>query len=170
MASVATIRRTFLPLKAARIGRVVCFRRTFHFSPIAYKKKSEVIIDDLFASPDVETLINPAPVPEIVSRATPSSDPRFSLPPSLDASTSDRTKTTDIRSRKKKKLSPKARLLRFNQLYAFVAPRLGRKPAVKMPQVKKSAWIHLIGLATKEEQLDKVADMFPGWKDSGHEF
>jgi hypothetical protein len=39
-----------------------------------------------------------------------------------------------------------------------------------MPQVKKSAWIHLIGLATKEEQLDKVADMFPGWKDSGHEF
>jgi hypothetical protein len=39
-----------------------------------------------------------------------------------------------------------------------------------MPRVRKSAWVNLIGLAADEEQLGKVADLFPGWKDSGQEF
>jgi hypothetical protein len=74
------------------------------------------------------------------------------------------------RSTGKKKLSPEMRLERFNQIINFVTPRLGRKPAVKVPEVRKSAWVNLIGLATTEEQLENVTNMFPGWKESGHQF
>lgn len=73
-------------------------------------------------------------------------------------------------STKREKLSPEVRVERFNQIVDFVTPHLGRKPAVNIPKVRKSAWVHLVGLATTEEQLEKVANMFPGWKDSGHEF
>lgn len=73
------------------------------------------------------------------------------------------------RANKSRKLSKTARTERFNQIVDFVTPRLGRKPAVKTPEVRKSAWVNLIGLAQTEEQLTQVAEMFPGWKASGHE-
>jgi len=70
----------------------------------------------------------------------------------------------------KKRLSPENRLLKFTALYDFVTPRLGCRPVIKTPQVRNSAWIHLMGLANNEEMLTKVAELFPKWKDSRREF
>ncbi|KAF8885348.1 hypothetical protein BD779DRAFT_1427135, partial [Infundibulicybe gibba] len=62
------------------------------------------------------------------------------------------------------------RLEKFNQISNYITPRLGRKPAVKTPGVRKSAWVNLVGLATSEQQLTQITEMFPGWKESGHVF
>ena len=72
------------------------------------------------------------------------------------------------------KLSPEARLERFNTLYQFLADRVGTHPparAVKAPeQVRTTAWSHLFGLATTEAQLTKVAELFPLWRDAKRKF
>ncbi len=52
----------------------------------------------------------------------------------------------------------------------FVSPRLGKKPEVKTPRVRKSAWTHLVGLASTQDQLEKVVELLPKWKDMGCEF
>ena len=74
------------------------------------------------------------------------------------------------RGRKRHKLDPEARIAKFDQLFNFVSERLGRRPAVKTPQVRYSAWIHLFGLAKTPEQLQNVAELFPRWKDSRKDF
>jgi hypothetical protein len=71
---------------------------------------------------------------------------------------------------KRRKLKPEDRLQKFNALYNFVSPRLGYRPAIKTPQVRNSAWTHLMGLAANEEQLTQVAALFPKWKDSRRKF
>lgn len=120
------------------------------------------MIEDLFG--DVDTAEVPAkPDVDTRSSAADASVASSSTVPTAGMSGKRHTKTA-------KKLSPEARLERFNQIVEFVTPRLGRKPAVKTPGIRKSAWVHLVGLATTEEQLEKVADMFPGWKDLGNEF
>ena len=67
------------------------------------------------------------------------------------------------------KLSPEARQQRFDELYNFVKPRIGKRPIHSKEQVRRSAWNHLIQLATKPEQLEQVVELLPAWKDSGRE-
>ncbi|KAL1679636.1 hypothetical protein EV122DRAFT_198404, partial [Schizophyllum commune] len=67
------------------------------------------------------------------------------------------------------KLSSEARQQRFDELYNFVKPRIGRRPIHSKEQVRRSAWNHLIQLATKPEQLEQVVELLPAWKDSGRE-
>ena len=132
------------------------------------KKKSKVIIEDLFAEATSEDLIK-SDVGKRSSgsvKTTPLSAPVASPSTTLAIETQDQR----VHPTKRKKLSPDVRLERFNRIAEFVAPRLGRKPAVKKPEVRNSAWVHLVGLSTTEEQLEKVANMFPGWKESGHQF
>lgn len=142
----------FLPLVCALF---VAFG-AINDSPLStvQKKKSNVVIEDLFTEAHEDELIKAKPS----TAFTP-----------IVASTSAGQKPEASRSQKKK-LSPEAREERFNQIHGFVTPRLGRKPIEALPQVRKSAWIHLVGLATSEAQLQKVAEMFPGWHDSGHQF
>ncbi|KAJ8506904.1 hypothetical protein ONZ45_g10645 [Pleurotus djamor] len=71
---------------------------------------------------------------------------------------------------KKRGLTKEARLDKFNQLFAFVSPRLGRKPEVVEPKVRKSSWVHLVQLATTQDQLETVVELFPKWKDMGSGF
>ena len=71
---------------------------------------------------------------------------------------------------KKNKLSPEARRERFDKLLDFVKPRLGRKPEIKLPQVRTSAWTNLVDLATTEEQLRELAGLFPSWTARGRKF
>ncbi|TFY74233.1 hypothetical protein EWM64_g9779 [Hericium alpestre] len=66
-----------------------------------------------------------------------------------------------------KKLSDSARLERFEELLEFVKTHVGRR--VVRPdarQVRNSAWTHLFGLATTEEQLRRVAGLFTTWTES----
>jgi len=52
----------------------------------------------------------------------------------------------------------------------FVKPRLGRKPEIQLPQVRNSAWTNLVDLATTEDQLRELAQLFPAWSASGRKF
>ena len=70
----------------------------------------------------------------------------------------------------KKKLSSGERRERYGRLVDFVKPRIGRKPEVKLPQVRNSAWVNLVGLANTEDQLRELAEMFPSWNALGREF
>ncbi|KDQ22154.1 hypothetical protein PLEOSDRAFT_1098246 [Pleurotus ostreatus PC15] len=108
----------------------------------AQKKKAKVEIDDLFADPESQV------APSAGSNATPRTHGRL----------------------KKRGLTSAARVERFNQLVGFVSPRLGQKPEVKTPRVRKSAWTHLVGLASTQEQLEKVVELLPKWKDMDCEF
>ena len=71
---------------------------------------------------------------------------------------------------KRSKLSPEARNDRYNKLLDFVKPRLGRKPEIKLPQVRNSAWTNLVDLATTEDQLRELAQLFPAWNALGRTF
>lgn len=71
---------------------------------------------------------------------------------------------------KRSKLSPEVRRERYDKLLDFVKPRLGRKPEVKLPQVRNSTWTNLVDLATTEDQLRELAQLFPAWSASGRKF
>lgn len=70
----------------------------------------------------------------------------------------------------RKSLTPEARLVRFDALFEHVSQRIGKRPVVKRARMRHSAWTHLIGLATTEEQLTRISELFPQWHDGGHEF
>jgi len=71
----------------------------------------------------------------------------------------------------RRRLDPAERTTRFNELFEFVSSRIGRKPVAKTPeQVRNSAWGHLFDLATTRAQLERVAELFPQWRDSRREF
>ncbi|KAF4564008.1 hypothetical protein EYR36_003257 [Pleurotus pulmonarius] len=113
-----------------------------HSMHLSPKKKAKVEIDDLFA--------------EVDSQVAPSASSNG---------------TTQTHGRLKKRgLTSAARVEHFNQLVGFVSPRLGKKPEVKTPRVRKSVWTHLVGLASTQDQLEKVVELLPKWKDMGCEF
>lgn len=121
------------------------------------KKKKDMEDDDLFSdaafSDDAGDLFSSAAVTE-----TPKD--------TATASTEGTSTTTGAKG----KLSPEARLARFNELRQFVDDRIGLHPpakaARKPEQVRNTAWQHLFGLATTKEQMEQVVDMIPKWRDS----
>ncbi|OAX39347.1 hypothetical protein K503DRAFT_689813 [Rhizopogon vinicolor AM-OR11-026] len=58
----------------------------------------------------------------------------------------------------------------FYELVQYVTDRTGRKRTVKAGQVRQTAWLRLFQLASSQEQLEMVAELFPRWRDSGKEF
>ena len=92
--------------------------------------------------------------------------------PSAEAAALPETPTkSKIHSRHHRtKLTAEKRQERFDQLFDFVTQRLGRRPAVKTPQVRQTAWTHLFGLATTANQLEKITELLPRWRDSKRTF
>lgn len=111
----------------------------------AFKKKGKAVIEDPFD--DFE------PLDDLIGQSALSDD----------VSTSEPTKPSE-----RKKLTPEERLERFDNLFKETVKHLGRKPSVKVP-MRLSNWVNLIGLATTEQQLEKISELFPGWKDRGQE-
>jgi len=71
----------------------------------------------------------------------------------------------------RRRLDPVERTARFNELFGFVSGRIGLKPTAMTPeQVRDSAWGHLFDLATTRTQLERVAELFPQWRDSRRVF
>lgn len=116
---------------------------------VAYKAKSKKVIetDDLFGSLESEDLF-----------ATETTE--VDSTPSEPASPSKTSK-------------PSAKIdyaKRFQEKLKFLSERNGKSPAVHDgKQVRDSIWLHLIGNATTQEDLEKVAEQFRPWKDSGRE-
>ena len=71
----------------------------------------------------------------------------------------------------RRRLDPAERTVRFDELFEFVSSRIGLKPVATTPeQVRNSAWGHLFDLATTRTQLERVAQLFPRWRDSRRVF
>ena len=71
----------------------------------------------------------------------------------------------------RRRLDPVERTTRFDELFEFVSSRIGLKPTATTPeQVRNSAWGHLFDLATTRAQLERVAELFPRWRDSRRAF
>lgn len=58
----------------------------------------------------------------------------------------------------------------FNKNVEFMKPRLGHKPDIRHPPIRKSTWIRTLALCQTEEQLRKVMQMIPLWRDMGLNF
>ncbi|KAF9240406.1 hypothetical protein BU15DRAFT_17191, partial [Melanogaster broomeanus] len=59
---------------------------------------------------------------------------------------------------------------KFYQLLQFVSDRTGRVKVVKAAQVSSTVWLRLFQLATEEQHLEAVAEIFPNWRESGKSF
>jgi len=58
----------------------------------------------------------------------------------------------------------------FDKNILFMEPRLGRNPHIYHPPIRQSTWIRTLGLCQNEEQLRKVMDMIPLWRDMDLKF
>ncbi|KAL1741619.1 hypothetical protein HDZ31DRAFT_9790, partial [Schizophyllum fasciatum] len=138
-------------------------RRTLHVSAPALKKKGKgktAVFEDEFSFADAdagESLFADAGAESAMEGAA----DEASAAPAEDKRNEHVANTT--------KLSSDAREQRFDELYGFVQPRIGRRPIRSKEQVRRSAWNHLIQLATAPAQLERVVDLLPAWKDSGRE-
>jgi hypothetical protein len=71
----------------------------------------------------------------------------------------------------KRKLSPEERNERFEALLKHVGDRIGAQPAVKDAlQIRKTAWSRLLELATTQEQLERVVELMPRWRQMQRDF
>ncbi|KAF8630809.1 hypothetical protein AX15_002711 [Amanita polypyramis BW_CC] len=152
-------RQALVNLKTTRFGPVRQNTRYFHNSSVVYKK-SKVIIDDLFADSDEGSgdLFGEEPTSQESAASTSTSATLNAVPIQPEFVPT------------KKKLSPEERRERYNKLLEFLKPRVGRKPEVKLPQVRNSAWVNLVGLANTEVQLRELAGLFPSWNALGRDF
>ncbi|TFY69707.1 hypothetical protein EVG20_g3042 [Dentipellis fragilis] len=132
--------------------------RTLHVSARIGPKKSRQAAIDF----DGDELFPSSSEPDEFFPTRPSTAQTTSTPSPADST----THATDS-----KKLDPATRAARFEELYTFVSSRIGRTPAVKDAlQVRNTAWAHLFGLATEPAQLERVANIFSDWKESGRVF
>ena len=96
-------------------------------------------------------------------------DDLFGEPKSQASSTAN-----DSVKKAKGKLSVEERAVRFDALYQFLSDRIGLQPLAKErkdpKQVRRTAWQQLFSLATTAEQLERVTELFPKWRDSRQQF
>lgn len=132
--------------------RRLCWR-SMHATTVVWKKGAKANIDDFFSEAAEDDLF---------------SDPVTGKDAS--SSTTSARAPSDAPLKRVKKLSTEARNARFSQIREFMAPRLGRSPTFKTPQVKKSAWSQLVQLASTEEQIKDIISMMPEWQEKGCKF
>lgn len=122
------------------------------------KKRKAVESDDLFGEDTFEN------TDDLFSTGTEAATP-------VDAAASAQgTAVKDARGR----LTPEARLARFNELRELVESHIGKHPPAKLAkkpeQIRNTAWQHLFSLATTKEQMEQVVEMMPRWRDAKRVF
>ncbi|KAI0366948.1 hypothetical protein BV20DRAFT_1001599 [Pilatotrama ljubarskyi] len=157
MANVlASFHRALRPSLARHIARPCRSSlrvRALHASPVALKKKAAADSDDLFGDQDSDTLF---------------SDDLFAATEQKKPSTTvDVAKSTDIPPHNPSVPAPRDydRNARFEEIYQFVKSCIADK-SEPARQVRTSAWHHLFSLATTPEQLERVTELFPKWRDA----
>jgi hypothetical protein len=123
---------------------------------LVQKKKGKTTIDDLFsedAFADDELIKDSSPV--FSAKASSAQEqPSSSLPSEEKVG----------KRRKRRALPPAVRLERFNNLLSFMEPRIGRNPSAPLPLVRKRSWLTLLDLAANNEQMQKIVDLFPTYR------
>ena len=132
----------------------------------AYKRKGKVIVDDLFSEDTFveEELVKGS---STVYTAKPSS-PAPSLQP--ETLSSQLQQATIRKPKKRLALSPSVRLERLNGLLSFTERRIGRVPELATPLVRRRSWLNMLDLVASEEQMQRIVDLFPAYKNGAGEF
>ncbi|KAI0823292.1 hypothetical protein BC628DRAFT_1385710 [Trametes gibbosa] len=155
------LRPSFSGVHLARQCRSTLRARAIHASPVALKKKpnSTSEADDLFGQEEDDSLF---------------SDDLFSgqhKPSNTSPSPVDAAKLTDIPPHNPSVPAPRDydRDARFEEVYQFANSCIAEK-SEPARQVRSSAWLHLFSLATTPDQLERVAGLFPKWRDARRTF
>ncbi|KIY48445.1 hypothetical protein FISHEDRAFT_31136, partial [Fistulina hepatica ATCC 64428] len=72
---------------------------------------------------------------------------------------------TQKKSSKSTRVS-EARSERFQKLYSYAAPRMGKQRIRTKEQLRDSIFVNLIQLATCEEHMRMIIELFPKWRES----
>ncbi|TFK71592.1 hypothetical protein BDN72DRAFT_837489 [Pluteus cervinus] len=133
--------------------------RTIRVTAIAQKKgKNDAVVEDLFPEDTSGDLFSDTAAPAAADTAP--------LTPQASAGTKAAIPDSN---RKRTKISPERRSKRFEELASFIKPRIGRKPAFALPKIRHTAWIQLVRFSHTKEELERVAEMFSGWREAGNE-
>jgi len=125
------------------------------------KKKSKVVIDDLFD--DDANLEQDL----IKDESTPAAKPRVAVKKGALKTSTPATLTVKKNSiAQQRKLSPEKLAERFEDTVTFMEPRLGRKPSVAHPPVRKRAFFTLLDFARSEEHVRKIMELVPRFREA----
>jgi len=122
------------------------------------KKKSNAVTEDLFGD-DVfveEDLIK--------DTSAPAAKPQVGMK-KLASEPSTRT-TPKVSVAEQKRLSPEKLSERFEAAVKYMEPRIGRRPTVTHPVVRKRAFLTLLDLARSEEHLRKIMELIPRFQEA----
>ncbi|KAI0795646.1 hypothetical protein C8Q75DRAFT_888841 [Abortiporus biennis] len=138
-------------------------RKGIHQSSVAYKKKSSRESTSAFEDDEDDSPLFGVETGDLFTS-------EFGATPASTGTEQTSSTTTVATHTEDGKLTPEARLERFNKLLQFVGDRIGSKPVTTVLQVRTTAWQHLCQLATTREQLEQVTEFFPRWRDSKRSF
>ncbi|ESK81966.1 hypothetical protein Moror_15383 [Moniliophthora roreri MCA 2997] len=146
--------------------------RGIHVSSVVMKKKPKAVThdplqEDLFSD---EGDLFSTPKPAGAESTLTSTKPTIELAPSKKLSPSDRrARFTALLNTLLPHITPLPRAP-TNPTPAETAEYEERRKAKKhLKPIKHSTWKHLVGLAQTKEELEKVVELMPKWKESGHE-
>ncbi|KAI0643067.1 hypothetical protein C8Q79DRAFT_1002811 [Trametes meyenii] len=139
--------------------------RALHASPVALKKKQDaraLEADDLFGDEDDDdSLFGDDLFGKVVQGKQ----------PAAQATRVDAVRSTDIPPHNLSVPAPRDydRNARFEEIYQFVNGVLADKTEPSR-QVRSAAWHHLFSLASTPEQLERVTELLPKWRDARRSF
>ncbi|OJT15572.1 hypothetical protein TRAPUB_6319 [Trametes pubescens] len=152
-------------------------RLTTRPAPAALKKKqgvSSTEADDLFAEEEDDSLfgddlfgsskpstVQPTHVDAAKRTDFPPHNPSVPAPRNYDRSPPLGVNERDLAADDKK--------ARFEELYQFAASCIADK-SEPARQMRTAAWHHLFSLAGTPEELERVAELFPKWRDARRSF
>jgi hypothetical protein len=139
---------------------------------LVQKKKRNFAGDDLFSENSLveeEELFKDSPT-TFTAKATLSFATQTQLSSEQSPSSSQTHEKTTAKAKKRHSLPPAMRLERLNKLLSFVERRIGRRPAVETPLVRKRSWLTMLDFAANEEEMKRIVELFPKHKESDWEF
>lgn len=132
---------------------------------VVQKKMKRIVDDDLFSE---NSLVEEELFKDSHSTSF-ANVPPSQLQPTFEQSSSQSHEKI-AKAKKRHKLPPAVRLERFNNLLSFIERRIGRRPEVETPLVRKRSWLTMMNLAANEDDLKRIVDIFPKYKESKAEF
>ena len=120
------------------------------------KKKSKAVIEDLFGDNLEQDLIKDESAPAAKTRVA----------VKKVASTPATPTVKKISIAEQGRLSPEKLAERFEATVKYMEPRIGRKPSVAHPLVRKRAFLTLLDFARSEEHVRKIMELVPRFREA----
>lgn len=133
-----------------------------HYICSALKKKGRVVNNDLleedaFVEEDL-IKVEHLPMPESTTATS----------ESVQLSEAAALNTAPVKTHKVK-LDSAARQQQFDEQYKYVELRIGRSPSIQKQRVRKRHFLTLLDLAQSKEDVRRVVDLVPRYREAGGE-